>query len=70
MMRQVFTLGELAQICPHRINKRLFLLMQSIIFQQGGDSIGSSFGLKNRLGFRLDSEIYLNYCPYFQISLL
>ena len=46
MMRQVFTLGELAQICPHRINKRLFLLMQSIIFQQGGDSIGSSFGLK------------------------
>lgn len=35
MMRQVFTLGELAQICPHRINKRQFLLMQSIIFQQG-----------------------------------
>ncbi len=34
MMRQIFTLGELAQICPHRINKRLFLLMQSIIFQQ------------------------------------
>lgn len=35
MMRQIFTLGELAQICPHRINKRLFLLMQGIIFQQG-----------------------------------
>ncbi len=35
MKRQIFTLGELAQICPHRINKRLFLLMQSIIFQQG-----------------------------------
>ena len=34
MMRQIFTLGELAQICPNRINKRLFLLMQSIIFQQ------------------------------------
>ena len=34
MMRQIFTLGELAQICPHKINKRLFLLMQSIIFQQ------------------------------------
>jgi hypothetical protein len=34
-MRQIFTLGELAQICPARINKRLFLLMQSIIFQQG-----------------------------------
>ena len=33
MARQVFTLGELAQICPHRINKRLFLLMQCIIFQ-------------------------------------
>ena len=34
MMRQIFTLGELAQICPNKINKRLFLLMQSIIFQQ------------------------------------
>ena len=34
MMRQIFTLGELAQICPHRINKKMFLLMQSIIFQQ------------------------------------
>ncbi len=30
-----FIVGELAQICPHRINKRLFLLMQGIIFQQG-----------------------------------
>ena len=35
MTRQIFTLGELAQICPHNINKRLFLLMQGIIFQQG-----------------------------------
>ena len=35
MTRQIFTLGELAQICPHRINKRLFLLMQGIIFQKG-----------------------------------
>ena len=35
-MRQIFTLGELAQICPHRINKKMFLLMQSIIFQQVG----------------------------------
>ena len=35
MTRQIFTLGELAQICPHRINKRLFLLIQGIIFQQG-----------------------------------
>ena len=33
-MRQIFTLGELAQICPHRISKKMFLLMQSIIFQQ------------------------------------
>ena len=46
MMRQVFTLGELAQICPHRINKRLFLLMQSIIFQQGPDSIETNLHLK------------------------
>lgn len=34
MMRQIFTLGELAQICSHRINKKSFLLMQSIVFQQ------------------------------------
>ena len=35
MTRQIFTLGELAQICPHLINKRLFLLIESIVFQQG-----------------------------------
>lgn len=43
MMRKIFTLGELAQISPHKINKRLFLLMQSIIFQQVSKQ--SVFGL-------------------------
>ena len=33
LSRQIFSLGEVAQICPHRINRRMFLLMQSIIFQ-------------------------------------
>ena len=41
MTRQIFTLGELAQICPHRINKRLFLLIQGIIFQEGKRSTRS-----------------------------
>ena len=31
--RQIFTLGELAQISPHRITRRMFLLLQSLIFQ-------------------------------------
>eukprot|EP00092_Neocalanus_flemingeri_P019653 GFUD01021285.1.p1 GENE.GFUD01021285.1~~GFUD01021285.1.p1 ORF type:complete len:1759 (-),score=675.16 GFUD01021285.1:47-5323(-) len=35
LIRQIFTLGELCQVCPHRTNKRMFLLMQSIVFQQG-----------------------------------
>ena len=35
LSRQIFTLGELCQICPHRTNKRMFLLMQSIVFQTG-----------------------------------
>ena len=31
MTRQIFTLGELAQICPHKINRRLFLIIQGIV---------------------------------------
>ena len=34
LSRQIFTLGELCQISPHRISKKMFLLMQSIIFQE------------------------------------
>ena len=33
LCRQIFTLGELAQISPHRITRRMYLLLQSIIFQ-------------------------------------
>jgi TolA-binding protein len=39
LMRQVFILGELCQICPHRSNNRLYLLMQSIVFQQPGTDL-------------------------------
>ena len=35
LCRQIFSLGELAQISPHRVSQKMFLLMQSIIFQQG-----------------------------------
>ena len=53
MTRQIFTLGELAQICPHRINKRLFLLIQGIIFQEGKRSTRSRKDLPRyvRAGF-------------------
>ena len=33
MFKMIFTLGELAQISPHLINKRIFLLLQSLVFQ-------------------------------------
>ena len=34
MMKQVFTLGELSQIYPSKLDKKLFLLMQSVVFQK------------------------------------
>jgi hypothetical protein len=45
--RQIFTLGELCQICPHRTNKRMFLLMQSIVFQTGIPSTSNMESLPN-----------------------
>ena len=33
LCRQIFTLGELSQISPHRISQKMFLLMQSIVYQ-------------------------------------
>ena len=33
-LRSLFTLGEVAQLCPSNVNKRMFLMMQSIIFHQ------------------------------------
>ena len=51
MTRQIFTLGELAQICPHRINKRLFLLIQAIIFQEGKRSTRSRKDLPRYVRF-------------------
>ena len=33
LSRQIFTLGELCQVSPHRINQKMFLLMQSIVYQ-------------------------------------
>ena len=47
MMRPwpVFTLGELAQICPHHVNKLLFVLMQSVIFQKGTKKLSDPLAL-------------------------
>lgn len=41
MMRQIFTLGELSQLLPHKINKKLFLLMQSIVFEKVNSTYSS-----------------------------
>ena len=32
LARQIFTLGELAQICPKLIGRKLYLIMQNIVF--------------------------------------
>ena len=53
LKRQIFTLGEIAQICPHRINRRMFLLMQSIIFQSHDNikvrNMGSFINILHRM---------------------
>ncbi|XP_066945116.1 condensin-2 complex subunit D3-L-like [Macrobrachium rosenbergii] len=36
LFRRIFTLGEASMLCPRKVNKRMFLLIQSIIFQQAG----------------------------------
>ena len=38
LTRQIFSLGELAQVSPHRINQRMFLLLKSIVFQSQPDT--------------------------------
>merc|ERR1719192_3171151 len=42
LRRQVFSLGVLAQLCPHRIHSRFFLMMQSIVFRSSGSPSKSS----------------------------
>ena len=32
LLRQIHTLGDLAQLVPHRVNKRCFLMLQNIIY--------------------------------------
>ncbi|ROT83248.1 putative condensin-2 complex subunit D3 [Penaeus vannamei] len=36
LFRHLFTLGEASMLCPHKVNKRMFLMLQSIIFHQSG----------------------------------
>ena len=33
--RQIFTLGVLAMVCPHRTHSRFFLMLQSVVFRAG-----------------------------------
>lgn len=37
LFRHLFTLGEASMLCPQKVNKRMFLMLQSIIFHQPGD---------------------------------
>lgn len=34
LFRNIFTLGEASLLCPHKVNRRMFLMVQSIIFHQ------------------------------------
>ncbi|XP_042861506.1 condensin-2 complex subunit D3-like [Penaeus japonicus] len=36
LFRHLFTLGEASMLCPHKVNRRMFLMLQSIIFHQSG----------------------------------
>ncbi|MPC33876.1 Condensin-2 complex subunit D3 [Portunus trituberculatus] len=36
LYRYLFTMGEAAMLCPHKVNKRMFLMLQSLIFHQQG----------------------------------
>ena len=40
--RHLFTMGEAAMLCPQKVNKRMFLMLQSLIFHQQGQEGGVS----------------------------
>ncbi|XP_071518098.1 condensin-2 complex subunit D3-like isoform X2 [Panulirus ornatus] len=42
LFRHLFTLGEASMLCPHKVNKRMFLMLQSIIFHQPGEKSSST----------------------------
>ncbi|XP_072467730.1 condensin-2 complex subunit D3 isoform X2 [Notamacropus eugenii] len=42
LMRHIFTLGEVAQLCPAKVGKRVFLLIQSILASVDEDQMPSS----------------------------
>ncbi|XP_074159851.1 condensin-2 complex subunit D3 isoform X2 [Sminthopsis crassicaudata] len=42
LVRHIFTLGEVAQLCPAKVGKRVFLLIQSILASVDEDQLPSS----------------------------
>ncbi|KAK3873393.1 hypothetical protein Pcinc_021594 [Petrolisthes cinctipes] len=48
LFRHLFTLGEAAMLCPQKVNKRMFLMLQSIIFSESEQ--GSGVGRKQAVG--------------------
>ena len=40
LRRQIFSLGVLCMLCPHRVHSRFFLTMQSIVFCSSASSVG------------------------------
>ncbi|XP_074072376.1 condensin-2 complex subunit D3 isoform X2 [Macrotis lagotis] len=42
LVRHIFTLGEVAQLCPTKVGKRVFLLIQSILVSVDEDQLPSS----------------------------
>ncbi|XP_037089796.1 condensin-2 complex subunit D3-like [Pollicipes pollicipes] len=47
LVRQVHTLGDLAQLVPARVNKRCFLMLQNLIYVEKGGGRASSAGLQD-----------------------
>ncbi|XP_043235483.1 condensin-2 complex subunit D3-like [Amphibalanus amphitrite] len=47
LLRQIHTLGDLAQLVPQRVNKRCFLMLQNIIYVEKNGRRGASGGLQD-----------------------
>ncbi|XP_020038815.2 condensin-2 complex subunit D3 isoform X2 [Castor canadensis] len=56
LVKYIFTLGDVAQLCPARVEKRVFLLIQSILVSADVDRLPSSQGTSDGPSTQLPSQ--------------
>ena len=61
--RQIFTLGVLAMVCPHRTHSRFFLMLQSVVFRAGVVEVPSVPALAPSLAPALATELPSSQAP-------